>query len=59
MSEQHRNANQRGQSTGAEPDEPLVDDLVDETRRPGHNPEAGDREQPDPPTTPETPEPPD
>jgi hypothetical protein len=40
--------------TGAD-DEPLVDDLLDETRRPADD----DQEQPNPPTAPEVPEPPD
>ncbi|GAB2678510.1 hypothetical protein [Kribbella swartbergensis] len=48
MSEPHHH-----DGTGAD-DEPLVDDLLDETRRP-----AVDQEQPDPPTTPEVPEIPD
>ncbi|WP_344217797.1 hypothetical protein [Kribbella sancticallisti] len=40
--------------TGGDPDEPLVDDLIDETRRPD-----ADHPQPDPQDLPETPEPPD
>jgi hypothetical protein len=51
--------------TGADPDEPLVEDLLDETRRPDDHdvpeedkPKAA-REQPDPPATKEVPEPPD
>jgi hypothetical protein len=57
--------------TGAELDEPLVDDLLDETRRP-ENPPADPsadvpadapadekKQQPDPPATSEVPEPPD
>jgi hypothetical protein len=53
--------------TGAELDEPLVDDLLDETRRPegpladpsADAPVEEKKQQPDPPATPDVPEPPD
>jgi hypothetical protein len=49
--------------TGAELDEPLVDDLLDETRglgEPSANAPADEKkQQPDPPATPDVPEPPD
>jgi hypothetical protein len=63
---------ERNDFTGAELDEPLVDDLLDETRRPDDVPSENTpsedtpaaapdevKEQPDPPTTSDVPEPPD
>ena len=48
--------------SGAEPDQPLVDDLIDETRGPDED-RLGAGQQPSPPADdagpPETPEPPD
>ncbi|TWD81255.1 hypothetical protein FB561_2366 [Kribbella amoyensis] len=47
-----------GDVTGAELDEPLVDDLIDETRGPEEDPPAG-RPTDDPAEVPPVPEPPD